>query len=232
MSLNSAPPTGPGLVAEAVRPYLLLTALPLILAATSPETTVVGGHSYHFPNSAFQGGMVTTGRVRALLLELNWPELTGLSLADQLRPAGTGTLLILGNSGAELGEAIPRTQLDESMRATIAGSVSRYGQQAFPLRPKQPASAIEPAPGDGMRPVEAEAGDGQDPDVFVSPTIEAPDELIKCSDMRTVSYPRCSQFFIDHDLLLQVSYERKLVAQWRQIHQAVVRYLTSKELPR
>ncbi len=71
---------------------------------------------------------------------------------------------------------------------------------------------------------------GAAPDVFVSPSIEAPDEVITCgTTTETFGNPQCSQHFVVQNLILTVSYNRPLVGHWRAIHEAVAAYLTTKQ---
>ena len=208
--------------------------------AASPETTRIGGHTYAFPATAFVGGQAELGPVGTFLIELAWPEMAPRSAAERAVWPPRDTIRVLANSAAPTnGEAVPEAVLTAKLPEQISAAVApndiaaRAAGRPPPLRLAPGMGASGAIPGGGMLRVQVEPvqpADATQYDVFVRGPIANPQEFIQCARERSVSVPDCAQSFVAQHLILKVSYRRKLVTQWRDIHARVLAFLQDHEV--
>ena len=221
---------------------MLLIAATALCVGAAPQTTRVGGHTYAFPPSVFEGGEVETGRVGTILIELAWPEMRPLTPDEATMWPPRDTIRVLVNSGAPVnGDALPDAKLAADIPITTSlltnlssGIHDRASGHPHPPRPA-PATdqPLGPVPGSGMQQVATEAPTAPDEakhDVFVRVQIEQPQEVIACTRKDQLPNPECDQSFIAMNVIVQASYRRALVPEWREIHERLVAFLKAQEV--
>ena len=212
---------------------VVLAMLGLLGAAAGPvpdDVTVVGGHAYRLPGAVFQGGVVERGKVSSILLQVMWPSMEGVRFADTLRTGAPESLVILGLANAD-GEPYTPEELAKGERQSIQVAVAEYGRPGFPLQ-AAPGPEHGPVPGGGMIAVEVHPDTAKDDlDVFVAPSLDAPAKMISCHRASgQLTNPQCKQEWASRGMALQVSYNRPMVARWREIEGAVERFLAAQEV--
>ena len=219
-----------------IRRALLL--LPLC-AAASPEVTRIGGHSYAFPSGVFEGGQVESGSVGSFLIDLAWPEMRPLSPGERAMWPPRDTVRVLARGAAPVdGAGVPEPVLMGRLPAELSvatapssGIAARASGHIQPPAPMSPGEAASGAvPGIGMVQVQVDQptpADAIQYDVFVSEPVARVRKFIQCARQNSVPVPDCAQTFVGSNLILKLSYPRKLVGQWREIHARVLAFLPS-----
>lgn len=231
-----------GLRSGFVRGFIAFSVPLLPCRAGAAEMTRIGGHSYIFPSAVFENDEVETGPVGTFLIELAWPEMRPLTTGEHAaRPPRDG-LRVLGNGAASVaGQGVPEAVLMGKLPAELSvatapstGIQARASGQIPPPRPAfQVGDAGGAVPGGGMVRVQAEVRqptDATQVDVFVREPIARAEEFIVCAHGQAVSAPDCAQTFVAFNLILKVSYPRRLVTQWRDIHAGIVAFLQKYEV--
>lgn len=217
---------------------LALSTPPAALAAGAPAVTILAGHRYRFDPSVFEGGVVETGRVGSVLLELAWPEMRGLTQAEATAWPRRDTIRILANSGAAVaGSAIPDSKLEESLPQLLAAAlwstITPSGTPEPVRRDPSPhfaRSAAEPGPG-MARVVSYSSPSGTRDDVYVLEPIDRIKEFVACGRKDAMRIdPACAQVFVSDDLVFRVSYRRQLVVSWRTLHERVIGFFRNAEV--
>ncbi len=220
----------------------LIAAAALCTGAAAPQTTRVGGHTYAFPPSVFEGGEVETGPVSGILIELAWPEMRPLTSDEAAMWPPRDTIRVLANNGAGVdGDAVPEAKLLAEIPIIVSASAELSSgiddSASGHPHPPRPAPAGEPplgaVPGAGMQQVATEAPTAPDEarhDVFVRMPIEQPQEVIACTRKDQFPDPDCEQSFTAMSLIMKASYPRALVPQWRDIHDRLVTFLAAHEV--
>ncbi len=221
---------------------MVLIAATALCVGAAPQTTRVGGHTYAFPPSVFEGGEVETGPVSGILIELAWPEMRPLTPAESALWPPRDTIRVLANNGARVdGDAVPEDKLTADMSIIVSAvtelSSGIHDRASGHPHPPRPAPANEPplgaVPGAGMQQVATEAPTAPDEarrDVFVRTPIEQPQEVIACTRKDQFPDPDCEQSFAAMSLIMKASYPRALVPQWRAIHDRLIAYFETHEV--
>ncbi len=204
-----------------------------VAAPLKPGETRIAGHTYRFTPNMYQGGLVETGRIGDMLLELAWPEMRGLTAEEQAMWPPRPTLLILANSAAQTaGDAAPADYILAGVGNELSIAISpRVGEHTIPHRTERPSRAQ--APGSGM----IELARGKDSpgapgaDVYALPPLDHTTEFIACTRTDKVfTNSTCAQRFVENDMIVKITYDRPLVNQWRAIHDQVASFLRSHEV--
>ncbi len=210
-----------------------LTTAVAVAAPLKPGETRIAGRTYLFTPDLYQGGIVETGRIGDMLLELAWPEMRGLTAEERAMWPPRPTLLILANSAAQTaGDAAPADYILEGIDNELSIAISpRVGEHSIPHRTERPSRV--PSPGSGM--IELERGKDSPgavgADVYALPPLDHTAEFIACTRTDKVfTNSTCAQRFVENDMIMKITYDRPLVDQWRAIHDRVASFLRSHEV--
>ncbi len=170
-----------------------------VAAPLKPGETRIAGRTYLFTPDMYQGGIVETGRIGDMLLELAWPEMRGLTAEERAMWPPRPTLLILANSAAQTaGDAAPVDYLINAVRNELGIAISLYSSKERVPRPADdaPQGAVL---GSGMVKIAKSADPAGDvgSDVYALPPIKDTNEFIRCNRADKIfTQSSCSQYFV------------------------------------